>query len=400
MSGQRLFKRNRTWYGQFYENGLRIQRSTQTRDRRAAEAIVQQWERDAANPAHAAARSKTLSQALEALLKRVAEEAAAGKKSTETVRFYRQKAGHWVRLLEYPSEDTYVPLPLSALSPKHVDDFISARRSEGVAEHTIQKELVTLRAALKIARRFGWWTGTLETLMPSGFSTQYKPKKRWLTEQELQLLLQRLSPDKAARVAFIVATSANWRESELALRSDVVADTGELLIRGTKRESRFRKVPIVTPAQRALLALAQKHAQGQGDRFFLPWSNVRRDLHKACAEVGIEPCSPNDLRRTCATWLRIGGVPPDLIALVLGHSDSRMVERVYGRLEGKALGVRLLETMKDSPQTCSVFAADSVTSPVFAAFNAPPALSKTDNLVPRGGIEPPTRGFSVLCSTD
>jgi len=42
------------------------------------------------------------------------------------------------------------------------------------------------------------------------------------------------------------------------------------------------------------------------------------------------PCSPNDLRRTYATWLRAQGVEPQLIGAAMGHRDSRMVERVTG----------------------------------------------------------------------
>jgi len=60
---------------------------------------------------------------------------------------------------------------------------------------------------------------------------------------------------------------------------------------------------------------------------------VRRDLRAACTKLKIPRCSPNDLRRTCATWLRAAGTPPHLIAPLMGHADSRMVERVYGRLE-------------------------------------------------------------------
>ena len=79
-----------------------------------------------------------------------------------------------------------------------------------------------------------------------------------------------------------------------------------------------------------LIEYAVAHARGVGTMLFLPWGNVRRDLALACDKVGIEPCSPNDLRHTCATWLRQDG-PPDLIAPLMGHADTRMVERVYGR---------------------------------------------------------------------
>ncbi len=65
---QRLFKRGRVWYGWVYEDGRRVTRTTKCRDRNAAEAVVRQWERDAADPDHAAARTATLSTALQLLL--------------------------------------------------------------------------------------------------------------------------------------------------------------------------------------------------------------------------------------------------------------------------------------------------------------------------------------------
>ncbi len=50
---------------------------------------------------------------------------------------------------------------------------------------------------------------------------------------------------------------------------------------------------------------------------------------------------PSPSRRTCATWLRQAGVEPHLIALVLVHVDSRMVEKVYGRMPTDSLAEAL-----------------------------------------------------------
>jgi hypothetical protein len=71
----RLFKRGRVWYAQVYENGRRVQRSTQCHDRRAAEVRARQLERDAADPAHAAAARATLTDALQLLLTQRREQA-------------------------------------------------------------------------------------------------------------------------------------------------------------------------------------------------------------------------------------------------------------------------------------------------------------------------------------
>jgi integrase len=434
-----LFKRGPVWQALIYENGRRVQRSTHCRDRKAAELCARQLERDAADPAHAAAAKATLSDALQALLKQRREQAAAGRRSFETVGFYATKAGHLVRILEMTDDETWVPFPLAGLQARHVDDYVSRRRGEGAGEATIAKELVTLRAALKLAVRSGLWLGNPAAVMPIAFSPEYRPRDRFLSPEELSKLLGALLADQAARVAFIVATSACWGESCRAMRVDVSEDLSTVFIRGTKRRTRLRTVPVVGDLSRSLLEYAVKHAQGSDGLLFRPWGNVRRDLLQACKAVKISSCSPNDLRRTCATWLRAAGASPDLIAPVMGHADTRMVERVYGRLPLEDLRKRLSTQMGVDCNTgataavstpgehCNKGATARVENGVFGGSGVPDGASRSeparassaakkqkahqylgtggptsarDVLVPGAGIEPATRGFSVPCSTN
>ncbi len=394
----RLHKRGRTWYTWFYERGVRVHRSTQCQDRKAAESVARQWERDAADPHYAATQAASLSDALQLLLENRSEKAAAGRGSPDTVDFYRKKAGHLVRVLETDEGGAYRPFRLKDLTAALVDSYVSARRKEGSAENSIYKELVTLRAALKLALRKGIWDGNPAAIIPVAFAPEYKPRERALSPEELRKLIAQLTADRAARVAFIVATSANWRETELATRADVNEELSFALIRGTKRRLRFRTVPIVSPASKDLLRFAVEHAEGTEGMLFARWSNVRRDLIVACEKAGIPPCSPNDLRRTFATWLRADGLAPDLIAPAMGHADSRMVERVYGRLSPQALGARMAAAL--GLPGCNAFATTSVESPGSSALFAQDGARKSAEEVPRAGIEPATRGFSVPCSTN
>jgi hypothetical protein len=65
------------------------------------------------------------------------------------------------------------------------------------------------------------WRGRIEEVIPVAFSPEYEPRKRALDAGEVRKLLAQLLADQAARVAFIVATSACWRETELARKEDV-----------------------------------------------------------------------------------------------------------------------------------------------------------------------------------
>jgi integrase len=219
------------------------------------------------------------------------------------------------------------------------------RTGRHVTDHTIAKELVALRAALKLAKRRGIWRGDVAEILPVGFAPEYKPRERFLSYDELEALLGELLEDAAARVAFIVATSAEAAATERALREDVSPDCLFVQVRGSKRATRWRKVPIVASWQRELLDFALEHAQGRDGHLFLPRTKFGQTLERACARAGIPRCTPNDLRRTYSTWLRADGVPNELSAPTMGHKDTRMLDRVYARLPPELLRERLLAAL-------------------------------------------------------
>src|SRR5436189_32485 len=78
------------------------------------------------------------------------------------------------------------------------------------------------------------WNGNVAAIIPPAFAPEYKPRTRFLTRDELQKLLAELTGDRAARIAFIVATSACWSESDRARREHVAEDNSSVFIDGTK----------------------------------------------------------------------------------------------------------------------------------------------------------------------
>ncbi len=404
----RIFKRPNSpyWYLAFHDGqGAKQRESTGVTTRRAAEAVAAERELQLADPNHAAQDSATLLSATEDFLTHTYENVAAGDLSPETLKCYQTKAGHLLRVFEHQGEvdAPRMPFALRSISAKTVDQFISRRRAETASDHTIHKELTVLRLVLKLAKRHELWAGDVGAVMPLSFSPKYEPKARALTPVELNRLLSELTAGQGARVAFIIATSANWAESERAQSADVSESMTEVYLRGTKTAYRKRTVPIVAPWQRSLLERAVEAADGLNGHLFSPWSNVRRDIHAACARAGIDPCSPNDLRRTTGTWLRQQGVPAEIIGQgIMGHRDGRMMERVYGRMTSETAGTLIAQHLGEKKWVQS--GSNSVRSAAFNALgelHSPTQPSETKpTSVPRAGIEPATRGFSVPCSTN
>jgi integrase len=173
---------------------------------------------------------------------------------------------------------------LAEVTARLVDDFIDQRLAEGAKRYSIQKELTTIRAMLKVAKRRGEFPGDIEAVMPDGFDAGYEPRTGSLTPEEMTKLLAELLPDRAARAAFIVAIGPRWRETARARREDVDLERGIVFLRGTKTANAKRTLPVVGWGV-PLLEHAVRYGEGEGGQLFRPWSNVRRDLAEACARA-------------------------------------------------------------------------------------------------------------------
>jgi integrase len=328
----KLFKRGRIWQAWVRErSGRWTRKSTNCTDRRAAETVAADLERDAADPSVRASRSATT--------QRILDDYAASRKrigrSEGTLHHVRKNAGNLLALLPSRAEDITHPA---------CERFVDARLAEGVRRTTIKKDLRVLKAALKLARKNGLWAGSPDDVIPE-LEDDYEPGKRALSPWELIGLTGVLSPRRMAIVAWCVATGCEFSAIWRARASDVAPNCSSVAIHGTKRKTRERVVPLALPGQRALVGWALRHADGKthDDLLFAPWANMRRDLAIAAGKLGVPSFSANDLRRTFGTWLRNAGVEPQLIAPAMGHVDSRMVEAVYGRLTTEALGKLLKE---------------------------------------------------------
>lgn len=309
-----LYKRGATWWAYYSPGKGQYERKTlKTADRDVAKQRLRALEfggtYETPDPAPDKTGGPTLEDTLTKYLATVNNDA--------TNKAYTQKARHLERLLG-PTTG------VGNIDHEAVAKYIEEREDEEAHSNTIYKELVVLRGAFKLLG--------LSTVSWPKYAANYVPRKTYLTRAQFDALTgQLLEPRKQW---LHVACYAGLRHSEIEALGPrhVDKNLGVINVPGTKTKGARRVVPIKGELARWL-----------GDLPVEPWTNVRRDLTRAIARADPawpknekgepEPLTPNDLRRTFASWMVQAGVPLLVVARLLGHSTTRMVEAVYGQLD-------------------------------------------------------------------
>ena len=321
-------------------DGKITRRSTKCVDERAAVEWVNEQERVSANPRYRDASKATLLPAIEAGL----AELQRRKRAAGTLSKFAAKSGHFIRLW---GED----MRLASINAKRVEDYIADREGEGVKPVTVHAELQALTLILKVAAHHGLFATPLVEVMPILYSSQHKPRTRFLTGLEFDMLLTALPVHRAAHLQFIVTTGARLAESQRAQAVDVDWTRKVTHIRGTKTAGSDADVPIVdVMVGRLKWAIAHapnKYEAPKTGPMFKPWGKIQRDLAAACERAGIARCSPNDLRRTFGAWLVESGMILERVAGMLRHTTTKLAESTYARLRGERLSKLLAKKIDE-----------------------------------------------------
>jgi integrase len=305
--------------------------STGCIDEKAASLWADEEERRRANPRHAAASAATLGTCVRDWL----AEQARRKNAQPTIEKEETRAGHFVRI--WGPE-----FRMALLDARKVEEYIARRENgtedeEGVAQVTVHDELGTLKGILKVAAHHGLWRGVIAEVMPVAYARKARRVDRAPTPEEVAKLLAQLRQDRAAHVAYIVATGSRISETFKARRDDVVLDRSILHIHGTKTRLADDDIAI-TSITRPWLEFALKNAPGK-DVLFLPWGKYWRDIVAACRRAEIPKVTPNDLRRSFGTWHRLAGANVSDVARLLRHGDDKLAQTTYARIGGEEHGI-------------------------------------------------------------
>ncbi len=402
----KLYKRGDTWYADFVDHHQRRRQvSTRTGDIKVARSRLRDLE--LATTDTGPHPSELLADALDYFT----EVSCAGK-APATVESYQQKARHVARLMGATLVDR--------LTREHVERYIATRLKEGAHKHSVHKELVVLRGALKAAKG-RTFHGTLDVVPPFEFT--YEPKRTYLTPEQFMSLAEHLvAPPHANASAATIAKSeerrarrvlfcmliafASPRLGELSKLEWHDVDLGRGTIRIPKAKTVSREVAIAGELRAWLEAFGER--AGWSGPIVEHWGSCRRDLALACARAGVPRVTPNDLRRTFASWLVQARESLFVVATLLGHSSTRMVEQVYGRLDARTLSGAIAKLpggdchagVTDRARNAGEHGTSGTAIAQAAIVNSVEESAISAVLaVPRDGVEPPTRGFSVRCST-
>lgn len=194
--------------GWFYLQHQGKRHSLKTQDREEARREAALVKRRCADPAHAAAHVKSLSEACQEF-RRYATTGENRRKppAAGTFQMYETHFGNLCRVIGL---DT----PLDQVDATAVDNYIERRRAERIGKPpgthksrrtaasedtrkfvdpgTVDKELGTLRQILRLGLRRGWYHLPIERVVPESAGGQYEPLTRHLTLEQVPLLLDAL----------------------------------------------------------------------------------------------------------------------------------------------------------------------------------------------------------------
>lgn len=253
---------------------------------------------------------------------------------------------------------------LRSLAPEDVERVLAGLVARGLAPRTVLLVRSSLVMALRWAQRRKLIAWNAAELAEVPANPRQAKVGRSLNLDEAKALLDTAKTHPLGALV-TVGVMVGLRPGELCgLRwRDIEIDTGVLHVRqARKRETGPDGHELLTfgdpktpKSRRSLdlpplaLAALRRHAKTQAEqrlRAGARWvdldlvfatsigtpinpSNLRRDMAALTESAGIGRWTPKELRHSAGSLLSAAGVPLERIADLLGHTDTRMLERVY-----------------------------------------------------------------------
>lgn len=216
------------------------------------------------------------------------------------------------------------------LRPDQIDRDLCRRyaATRGGKVGTVIKELTVLRAGLRWQNKHT----PAQIEIPSGDP----PRDRHLTRDEYGRLLGVAASPHVRLFIVLALASAGRAAAILGLTWDRVDFVrGQIALGPDIGRRKGRATVPMNDTARAALLEAQKAAlspyviEYAGKRV----TSIKKAFARTAKKAGMPDVTPHVLRHTAAVWMVEAGVSMDMVAQYLGHSDSRITQKVYARFQ-------------------------------------------------------------------
>jgi len=246
-------------------------------------------------------------------------------------------------------------LRLPQVTADLIDDFKDTRVAQGVGPATVNRDLAVLRRLLKLAerKRFIARTPFLEVEFLEERRVRRKP--HIVTFDEEDRILMAADCHIRALVVLLLETGLRSNREALVLKwDDVDFDNNILKVRESKTHAGVRNVPM-SGRCKAELQVWRNLLGGVFSPYVFPnmrnplrpLKDIRRSWAKALRVAKIEYFWIYNLRHTFASRLSAAGVSDLLVAQMIGHSSSGIVQTYAKAIdEYRRDAIRKLEALR------------------------------------------------------
>lgn len=206
------------------------------------------------------------------------------------------------------------------------------RRKAGIKDGTIHTELGHLRMVLKWAENNGLLTRAPHIERPA----KPDPKEYHITRLEAARLLECANvPHIGLAIRLMLSTGAR-NAAALELTWDRVDFERRLINLRNPFDRARRKGRATVPINEQLFCALLEAKKAALSLFVVEWAgsqvkSIKKGLKAAGVSAGLPDVSPHVLRHSAAVWLAEDGHSMSEISQFLGHSNTRITEKVYAR---------------------------------------------------------------------
>ena len=309
----RLVKYRTTYSAEWWEDGKRHRRSLGTNDRLAAQVAFERFKTlRAENP------EKPVT----------VEQCWTGYRETLDGRPAHATMGHEWKALE-PAFGAKVA---TFITEEDCRLYAAQRRAKGRKDGTVWTELGRLRMALV-------WASKKNLISKPPHIWRPKPgpaRDKSLTRDQARAVVDACVFPHVKLFVILALTTAGRSAALLGLTWDRVNFASGLIQLSDPTRGATKKGRATVPINEWAAPYLQEAKAGAVSPYVIEWGgrrvlSIKKGIKAAGERAGVPWVSPHVFRHSAARFMAEDGVPMPEIAAYLGHSDSRITERVYAK---------------------------------------------------------------------